>query len=161
MSAWMEARDDLLRLDPALADDDSALTEAMREETEDADEIVARLVHAKIEAEMMTQAINVRMNELADRKRRWAQWAEGNKRTAERILEIMGWPTLRRPEFTISKGSSRGGVKITDAEKVPAEFCEVVRTPKLKDIRAAIDAGETVPGAEATNGATFMRVMRG
>jgi hypothetical protein len=156
----MEARDELLRLDPALVDDDSALTDAMRAETEDADEIVLRLVRSKIEADLMTQMINVRMNELADRKRRWAQWSEGNKRTAERILEIMGWPTIRAADVTVSKGTSRGGVQITDATQVPDAFCKIERTPRLTDIRAALDAGDEVPGATATNGSTFLRVSQ-
>jgi hypothetical protein len=160
MSTWMEVREELLRLDPALADDDSALTEAMRAETEDADEIVVRLVRAKIEADMMTQAINVRMNELADRKKRWARWSEGNKATAERILEIMGWPTIRAPDCTISKGTSQGGVRITDPELVPDWLCKIERTPKLAEIGVELKAGREVEGAEKTNGSVYLRISR-
>jgi hypothetical protein len=108
----------------------------------------------------MTQMINVRMNELADRKRRWVQWSEGNKRTAERILEIMGWPTIRAADVTVSKGTSRGGVKITDETQVPNAFCKIERTPKLTEIRAALDAGEAVPGAEKSDGGVFLRVSQ-
>jgi hypothetical protein len=132
----------------------------MRAETADADEIVLRLVRAKIEADLMTQAINVRMNELADRKARWARWSDGNKLTAERILEIMDWPTIRAADVTVSKGTSRGGVKITNLEKVPDRLCKIERTAKLTEIRAELDAGDVVEGAEKTNGSVYLRISR-
>jgi len=39
-------------------------------------------------------------------------------------------------------------VKVIDAESVPVEFCKIVTTPKLTEIKAALLVGEDIPGCE-------------
>lgn len=160
MAAWMEARQGLLAFNPQLADDESAVAELMRTETADVDAIMAALIRASIEAEMMASAVRQRREELAGRQNRWEKLRDSTRVTATAIHEILGWPTIREPDFTASKGTSAGGVRITNADIVPDEFCKIERIPRKIEIGVALDAGREVAGAEKSNSSVYLRITK-
>jgi hypothetical protein len=158
LATWERARASLLQQDATLADDETALAQLLRTETADADNLIDRLVRAKRDADAMVEGLKAQMADMRARLQRHETLSSTCKVTAEQIMEVLGWPTLRRPDFTASRGVSARGVHITDVDAVPDAFCKIERTPRKLDIGKAIDEGQTVPGAERSNGTVFLRV---
>jgi hypothetical protein len=160
LAAWQAARQELLQRDAALAEDETALAELLRTETKDVDDLVVRLVLAKQDADLMEQGIKWEIDQLKARRERFEKLSDDCKRWAEQILEIMDWPVIRKPRFTVSKGTSAPSVHVPNPDLVPDKYCRIERTPLKTLIGEAIDAGEDVPYAERTNGKIYMRVTR-
>ena len=59
---------------------------------------------------------------------------------------------MERPIATVSKRIDSLSVKITDEASVPSQLCKTVTTPDKAAIKAQLQAGESVPGAEMARG---------
>ena len=77
-----------------------------------------------------------------------------------KVMDAMGIKKLDRPRATISKRAGSLSVRITDEASIPTQLCTVktITAPDKKAIRAQIEAGETVPGAELAQGADGVTV---
>jgi len=85
-------------------------------------------------------------------KKRQGFIAHKRERFKEYVLQYMvkhNILKLRFPSYTVQVVTSRGAVEITDAEKIPAKFIEIVTTNKIKknEINKALAAGTEVDGA--------------
>jgi hypothetical protein len=159
MSAYQQAVAEFQQQYPETGAEDNSL--AMVAATDNISDLIERLIRSMLEAEMMETAVEDYMARLEARKDRWGRWAARTKALATEILEIVGWPTpIRYPDFTVSKGGSPPRILIVDASLLPDEFCKVTRTPVLSAIRRAMEAGHTVPGVEAGNPHTYLKVLR-
>jgi len=157
MVIWQKARDVLLAVDPSLEDDEIRLGDLLTDETAKADEIAIRLLRVSRDADMMVDKIDDRIDLLKERRDRFAKRRDRTREIALRVVEALGFPILRDAEFTTSKGTSPGGVHITDPDLVPDQFCKIERVPIKTLIGEAIKDGETVPGAYKTNGSVYLR----
>lgn len=70
------------------------------------------------------------------------------------MFKVMQWADLKKLEIQRATISVRRGtprVLISDERAVPDNLCRIVRSPDLTKIREALNAFETVPGAELSN----------
>lgn len=79
----------------------------------------------------------------------------------ERFLLILEQKKLERPSATITLAERGPVCEIEDESAVPSKFF-VATAPKLdkKAVKAALDAGEDVPGARLSNGSISLTVRR-
>jgi hypothetical protein len=162
MTAWLATRESLLESDPSLEHDEAALTEILGPVQGYAEDILARVLRAKVHAEAMAKAADEQADLIVARKRRYLAREEKMKALAVTIMEIMNLKKVELGDLTASVGKPRLGVHISDLEKVPDIYVEVVteRKPDKATIKSAIEAGHDVPGAELKNGAPFLTIKK-
>lgn len=105
---------------------------------------------------METTAEAIKAAEEAMYKRRKAlenraAWLKGYLKTS---MEACGISKIECPFFKLAVQKNAGVVNIIDEDAVPGQYKEAVITWKIGKtaIKAAIKAGETVPGAEFVSG---------
>lgn len=138
--------------------DEAAALAVLREEAPDIDDVIARLLRARGEARAYAEALDARVDDLTQRRDRYARQSEEYRRTVFAIMDALGVRKWQSAEFTVSVSDGRPGVVITDESAIPPKYfrprVEIDRT----EIRRALEAGETVPGAEIANGMPTMTV---
>lgn len=151
----------LLRMaqDGTLDTDEAALMDALRQEVPDIDAILVRLLRARGEADANGDALASRIVDLSNRKRRFDRQAEEYRAAVNAILDSLGLTKWRNAEFSVSVSAGRPGVIVTDVDALPAEYVRVTRAPDKTAIKAAMDQGEVVPGAEWQNPAPTLRIL--
>jgi hypothetical protein len=163
MATWMAARQRLLENDPTLENDEAELTEILGPVQGDADDILARVLRAKVHAESMAAAADERARLIVERKRRYLAREDAMKSLAFALMDTLGKRKVELGDLTASIVRGRIGVHISDAEKVPDIYVEVVteRKPDKATIKSAIEDGHDVPGAELRNGMDFLMIKKG
>jgi hypothetical protein len=78
--------------------------------------------------------------------------ADAHRAAQKLVMEAIGLRKIERPLATLSMRNGPASVSIYDAEAVPTQLCRITRSPDKTAIRAQIEAGEAVPGAELTPG---------
>lgn len=139
--------------------DEAALMEALREGGADVDGLLVRLLRARSEADANGEAVAVRIVDLSNRKRRFDRQAEEYRAAAYSILDALGLTKWRNAEFSVSVSPGRPGVIVTDETALPDRFVRVVRQPDKAAIKAALEQGEVVEGAQLSNGLPQMRIL--
>lgn len=145
--------------DGTLDTDEAALMEALREGGADVDGLLVRLLRARGEAKANAEAVDQRMADLVARGRRFERQAEEYRAAAYSILDALGLTKWRNAEFSVSVSPGRPGVIVTDEAALPDRFVRVVRQPDKNAIKAALEQGEVVEGAELSNGLPQMRIL--
>lgn len=151
----------LLRMeaDGTLDTDEAALMEALRDGGADVDGMLVRLLRARGEALANDEAIHARIGALVQRQGRFKRQAEEYRAATYSILDALGLTKWRNAEFSVSVAAGRPGVIVTDEAALPDRFVRIERKADNAAIRAALEAGEIVPGAELANGIPTMRVL--
>lgn len=117
---------------------------------------IADKVISNMQADVaLVSAIAAQTDALAKRGKRIAARADAAKGSLLLILNAAGQKKMERPAATISRRSGSLSVHITDEAAVPSQLCTVktITAPDKAAIRAQLEAGETVPGAELVRGA--------
>lgn len=139
----------------ALGDDFDAETflDTLDGET-DALDIADTLIRDMQEAEALAAATKALADDYAARAKRIGDRPRAIKAALLHLLDAIGEKKLERPAATVSRRAGSLSVKITDADAVPSQLCTVktVTAPDKAAIKAQIDAGEVVPGAELVRG---------
>lgn len=143
-------REALLREFPTLADDEPALIDTL-DGISDFPERCRALIVSHLDDKAMVAALSIRVDEMQGRAARLTERAQRKKLLVQAAMQAAARKRFEFPEATLTMGKGRAKVIITDAEKVPDKFCKTERTPKKSEIHDAIEAGETVPGAELSN----------
>lgn len=143
----------LLRLvqSGAVDSDEEALLDALRPEVPEVDDVLVRLLRAMGEAKANGDAVAERVRDLNARSARAARQAEEYRSAVYAILDALGMTKWRHAEFTVSVSAGRPGVAITDVDALPAGYVRVTRSPDKAAIKAAMEQGEVIPGAEWQN----------
>lgn len=130
--------------------DDSDFTTLVESECDVVERIRRMLRAARYEA-TQADALATLIAEMRERKVR-------RENKAERLRSIAAWAMqeaeLRRieaPDFTASLAAGRSPVSISDADALPESLCRIKREPDKLAIRAALEAGQVVPGATLGN----------
>jgi len=139
--------------------DEAAALAVLREDAPDIDVVIGRLLRAMGEAQGNTVAADTRIDALELRRDRYTHQANEYRRTVFSILDALGLAKWKSAEFTVSLSPSRPGVVITDADALPDALCRVTRTPDKLAIKAALEQGEVIAGAEMQNSMPQMRVL--
>ena len=117
-------------------------------------EVADHLIGRIMTDEALAKAIKAQEEALSARRARIEARAKSGRRACLELLDAAGLKKLERPLATISRTAGRVSVQITDEASVPSQLCTVrtVTTPDKAAIRAQIEAGEIVPGAELVRG---------
>lgn len=135
-------------------DSEAGFLDTLEGET-DAMELADWLIAAVLSDEALAEAAKVQEAALRDRRGRIEARAASKRRAALDLLDAIGVRKLERPRATLSRLAGRVRVEITDEASLPSQLCTVktVATPDKGAIKAHLEAGETVPGAQLTRGA--------
>jgi hypothetical protein len=151
IATWNRLRAELVEV-YGLEPDDDALTDTLDGELDLGDQIHKLLQHA-CENELFAEALDKRIGELKARKDRLNRAAKAiRQHAAEAALEA-GMKKLPRPDMTVSFGLSKPAlVGEADPETLPDHLVRTKREINRTAIKAAIEAGQDVPGFALSNG---------
>ena len=120
--------------------------------------VKARLEHEAEYFEAVEKAAKAR------RKARESAVARLKKYLAD-AMAISGTKSIKSNDglFSVSLVAGRAKAVVTDENKLPFELTEVVELvkPKTKEIKEALEKGQTIPGAELEYGADYITIRGG
>lgn len=157
-SAWaiQQAMTLALSLASRLERDDDTDAEALlaylRDGGADVDALLVRLLRAAGEAASDAAAAEDRVKALGARMARFRTREQACRQTIAGILDALGIDKWKHAEGTVSLRPGRPGVVITNEAALPPELVRVTVTPDKAAIKARLEAGEVVSGAELANG---------
>ncbi|MFC0245800.1 siphovirus Gp157 family protein [Falsochrobactrum ovis] len=137
---------DLIAAFPELAEDEDLRADTIEGET-DAYRVLGKIVAIERDANSMITAINERAKELSARKERYTRRKDAMRALLLRLLKAADLSKVSLPEATVSVGKGRAGVEIIDETLLPDSVVKLKREPDRTAIKAALDAGQEVPGA--------------
>lgn len=132
---------------PDLADDESLRMDTIEGET-DLFKIVARAVDERADAETIALAIKERQSALADRRARYERKSEAMKSLIQSLMDAANLHKITLPEATVTVNEPRTSVNVTDIDALPQGFYRVSKSADKTALKAALMAGEIIPGAE-------------
>lgn len=141
------------------AEDDETLADTIEGES-DLPGAIITVLRAAIEREVTAKALADLIETMVARKRRFEAGATTLRIAALNAMEEVGLRKLAAPDMTVSVGTTRPKVLITDDTAVPEDLCRIVRTPSKPDIAKALAEGRDVPGVVLGNPERFLRVTR-
>lgn len=140
--------------------DDEDLYQDMIEGETDALELLDGQIAAMQNDEALAEAIKAQEANLKARRERIEWRADAHKKAALLIMNAAGLKKAERPRATISVRPGSVSVQITDEAEIPTQLMreKVTRAPDKAAIKAQLEAGEHVPGAELVRGAETLSV---
>ena len=131
--------------------DDQTFWDSLDGETDAAD-ILDRLIWMAQQDQHHIDAIKEHEAALKLRRQRMEARVDANKAAMLSVLDAAGVAKVQRPCATLTRRNGSPSVVITDEDAVPSQLCQFRKVPDKKAIKAQIDAGEAVPGAEINIG---------
>jgi hypothetical protein len=124
--------------------DELTLWDTLSGET-NVDDMVGALIRERVEAEAHEAASRAAADTFAARAKRMSDRRSAINVALGAILDAVGEDKIKHPLGTVSRLAPSKSVEITDERAVPSQLCRQV--PDKAAIKAALEAGETVPGA--------------
>ena len=140
--------------------DDEDLYQDMIEGETDALDLLDSQIASMQNDEALAEAIKAQEANLKARRERIEWRADAHKKAALLIMNAAGLKKAERPRATISVRPGSVSVQITDEAEIPTQVMreKITRAPDKAAIKAQLEAGETVPGAELVRGAETISV---
>ena len=141
-------------------DDDELIVDMIAGET-DALAGVSRLLRWMAERQAYIAALKEAANDMAERRKRFEAGVDTARTALATFMDAVSLTKIERPEATISlRPASQSVVYAADfiAESLPEELRRWRCEPDKPAVKAALDAGEEVPGATLSNGGTTLTV---
>lgn len=132
--------------------DDAELIRDMVEAETSLHDAICKAAFELAATEGEKEGIELAIAKLKDRLSRHCRKAEGIREAIQVAMETAELPSIKTPVATLSMRASPPRVDITDASAIPAIF--MVQPPPSPDknaIKAALKAGEVIPGAALSN----------
>lgn len=142
---------DLLAAYPELSEDDELRADMILGETE-IDRIASRLVRIIGERKARADGLAGYIIELQERKARELRGVEGARDLLRSILQAGNIDKLPLPEATVSITKPRTKCVVDDVNELPQGYFVTERRAKTAEIKAALEAGEEIPGARLALG---------
>ncbi len=122
-------------------------------ETDVAD-IADYLIAEILQDEALADAADAQATALKSRSSRLRVRAKTKRKVAVDLLDASGLRKLERPQATISRVAGRVSVEIVDEEAIPTQLRreKIEVMPDKAAIKAHLEAGVDVPGAELVRG---------
>ena len=131
---------------PELVEDDDLRDDTLEGET-DLHAIVKRLLSIRQGSSAMATAIKQIKQDNAERQARFERKADGASAMLKSLLIAAGVDKLTLPEATVSITKPRVVVEITDLDAIPQGFAKFEKRADKAALKAALEAGEQIPGA--------------
>lgn len=147
----------LIEAHPALADDDDFLADVVEGQT-DANAIMERLVIERRDALAHAETMEKLAEDYANRAEVWVARADAKRKLMGLVLDAVGLRRMVTSAGTVSVSPGRVSVAL-DADFEPPQGYQKVRVdPDKTAIKAALEAGETMPGARLVTGNPIVQV---
>lgn len=137
---------DMMAAYPELVEDEE-LRADMFEGSTDLTRVIDKAIREKLDADTMAAAIKERVSDLSERKRRQERRAEAMKGLVKSLMLAADLPKVVLPDATVSITKPRTIVEITDLDALPQGFVRIERVAMKTELKAALMAGDQVPGA--------------
>jgi hypothetical protein len=132
-------------------DDPETFLDTLEGQT-DALEVLRRCVLARAEAAAQEAATKELEAIYFARSRRLAEKQDSLSQFIGEILDAIGETKVQLDVATVSRISAKTKVGIIDEDQIPTQLTKVTYKPDLVAIKAQLEAGEIVPGAELVQG---------
>lgn len=129
--------------------DDQTFLDTLDGET-DVMDMIGYLVKSRVEAQEVEKAMKEIAATYTARARRFAAQSNACVKGMGALLDATGQTKITHDLATISRTKPRVSMQITDAGAIPTQLCKHV--PDNAEIKAQLEAGEVVPGAELLTG---------
>ncbi len=140
-------------------EDDLPLWDASLDSLTDAPQLADWLVNRALDREQMARMAKERADALRDRGERFKRAAESARRCALSIYEAAGIKLREQVEWTASVRVGTQKVIVTDANALESRFLRSREPePDKNAIKAALEAGEFIDGAELSNAGPQLQV---
>lgn len=147
----------ILQQYPELTEDETLRADSLEAET-DLHKVISRALKERIEANSMAEAIKGVMSDMGARKGRFERKADAMKDLIKGLMDVADLDKLTLPEATLSVTSPRVSVNVTALEELPQGFYAIERKADKTAIKAALEAGQSVPGAELQLGLSGLNI---
>lgn len=121
-------------------------------------DIIGHLIRDREEAKAHEAASKALAGEYATRAKRLSDRQKAIAAALGAILDATKQRKVTHPLGTVSRTNGRLSLQITDEAAIPSQLCATITKPDNAAIKAQIEAGETVPGAEMVRGADGVTV---
>ena len=144
---------------PLCGDDDELFFDTLDGETDAAD-ILDALLSDEVRDRGLIDGLRAAELLMKSRRERIEMRQQTARRMLGKVLSATGMKKAERPIATVSIRDGNLLVCITDEWAIPTQLCTVktITSPDRAAIKAQIEAGETVPGAELVRGDTIITV---
>lgn len=125
-------------------------------------EVVRQLLNDNEDDEGQIAALDEQIDVRSIRRERAEQRIEGRKKAIASLMDCAAETTLKLPEATLSLRTLKPRPTVSDPDALPDAFLieEVKVKANMEAIKAAIEAGATIPGVTMTNGGSSLTVRR-
>lgn len=160
MVAWESARARLLDDDPEM--DDFVIDEILGPKTGDVKDILARVLRASLDARDMADAAARRRKFISEREGRFESREQNLRGLAFSIMDALGQRKFELGDVMARVQQGRDKVEIVNLNDIPEKYCEIIVTkkPDRAVMLADMKAGQSIPGAELSNGMPYI-VIKG
>jgi len=136
-----------LALQDALGDDvDPEMLEHAIEGETDFYELLARIIRDAEEEDNVAASLHKMMDDMRRRYDRMKRQADAKREIVRKAMDEVKCRERHYPDMSIYVSTGRAAVLITDEKQVP--FVRTKYEPDKAAIRAALEEGKSVPGAE-------------
>jgi capsid protein len=147
----------LIETHPDLATDDDFLADVIEGET-DAPAIMERLIIERRESIANGEAMDKLANDYAALSDRWTARAEARRKLMGLVLDATGLRKMQTPAGTVSVSAGRVSLVLADDFTPPQGYARTRIEPDKTAIKAALEAGEVMPGASLVTGKPIVQV---
>ena len=137
---------DLLAAHPELVEDEQLREDMILGETE-IDRIASRLVRIIGERKANADGLSTYIGELQERKAREMRGVDGARSLLKTLLHAGDLDKITLPEATVSITKPRIVVEVLDLDAIPQGFAKFEKRADKAALKAALEAGEEIPGA--------------
>jgi len=148
----------LIEAHPEIAEDDAFLADIIEGET-DANAIMERLVIERAEAIANGEAMDALAEKYTQISDRWTMRAENRRKLMGLVLDATGLRKMVTPAGTVSVSPGRVSLSLADDFSPPQGYARTRIEPDKAAIKAALEAGETMPGASLVTGKPIVKVL--
>lgn len=146
LAVWREAMDDFATDEGAY--EDLALA------TSDVRDVLHRLVQAAVNYGDLAVAAAQREAAIKQRKDRFLAREEKTRTLIAELMQVLEVPKAEWGDVTVAvRPSTRTKLIITDPDAIPNDYVdlELVRKPKTKEIKTALEFGQVIDGTALSN----------
>lgn len=152
-----QAVSNLLDQFPELKDDPELLADVLEGQTDFNDVIAALAKDIKL-SKANAAGIKEVVKELRERQARFEAKEEFNRNLILKLMEMAGVKKLTLPVATVNITNVSSSVMILDETAIPDAFMRIKKEPNKTAIKAAMETGQSVPGAAMSNGSTTVSI---
>lgn len=134
-----------------MTDDAETFLDTLEGQT-DAFEVLRRCVLARAEAAAQEATTKDLAATYTARARRLSEKQDSLSQFIGEIMDAIGETKIALDVATVSRMAGKQKVSVIDEDQIPTQLTRVTYKPDLAAIKAQLDAGVTVPGAELITG---------